>query len=449
MVFDADGVFDKRVNRLDSKVSQEVEQRIYADSSLNERINKIKYYGDADIEISPDEWFVFNDEEHTILGGFSEGHENETSIVIPYSVTIVGEGAFTHCESLTNVIIPNSVTSISSSAFSYCYSLTSITILDSVTSIGKDAFAGCTNLTIYCEQGSCADTFAKENNIPVKYTDIYIDKTVTANSENAVSSRAVFEAVSEAVSIAQSDSLQAISTSESANTTAQQAIANADNAVEIADQALFRSENADYTSRQAEGNARTALNLSKQAAETASKANTLADSAKEIAQSVRADADSGKFDGEKGEKGDKGDKGEQGIQGIQGEKGDDGKDGADYIITEADKEEIKSDVVETLTRSSTALPEMLDVNTIYDLGEQDALILNLPAGKLGDFIEVDFLSTQTPTTLTITASAGMSDYELIPDANTIYSLYFNWIRLDVENYGWGFGYAEYTRTVTE
>lgn len=148
----------------------------------------------------------------------------------------------------------------------------------------------------------------------------------------------------------------------------------------------------------------------------------IADNAIEIAQSVRADADNGVFNG---------------------------KDGADYIITEADKEEIKADVVETLTRSSTALPEMLDVNTIYDLGEQDALTLNLPSGKLGDFIEVDFLSTQTPTTLTITASAGMSDYELIPDANTIYSLYFNWIRLDAENYGWGFGYAEYTRTVTE
>ena len=223
----------------------------------------------------------------------------------------------------------------------------------------------------------------------------------------------------------------------------------ADEAKSDSSQAILTSENADYTSRQAEGNARNALNLSKQALNTALNSNTLADNAIEIAQSVRADADSGKFDGEKGEKGDKGDKGEQGIQGIQGEKGDDGKDGADYIITEADKEEIKSDVVETLTRSSTALPEMLDVNTIYDLGEQDALTLNLPAGKLGDFIEVDFLSTQTPTTLTITASSGMSDYELIPDANTIYSLYFNWIRLDAENYGWGFGYAEYTRTVLE
>ena len=215
---------------------------------------------------------------------------------------------------------------------------------------------------------------------------------------------------------------QAVLKSDNSNSLAQEAKEIAENAVEIADQALFRSENADYTSRQAEGNARNALNLSKQALNTALNSNTLADNAIEIAQSVRADADNGVFNG---------------------------KDGADYIITEADKEEIKSDVVETLTRSSTALPEMLDVNTIYDLGEQDALTIHLPSGKLGDFIEVDFLSTQTPTTLTITASSGISDYNLIPDANTIYSLYFNWIRLDVENYGWGFGYAEYTRTVTE
>ena len=201
-----------------------------------------------------------------------------------------------------------------------------------------------------------------------------------------------------------------------------------------------------YTKQEVEQKIDEVSDIAEQAVLTSDNSYSLAYDAKEIAQSVRADADSGKFDGEKGEKGDKGDKGEQGIQ---GEKGDDGKDGADYIITEADKEEIKADVVETLTRSSTALPEMLDVNTIYDLGEQDALTLNLPSGKLGDFIEVDFLSTQTPTTLTITASAGMSDYELIPDTNTIYSLYFNWIRLDVENYGWGFGYAEYTRTVTE
>lgn len=115
--------------------------------ALQERINKIKYYVDADIEISPDEWFVFNDEEHTILGGFSEGHENETSIVIPYSVTTIDDSAFYNCESLTSVTMPNSVTTIRRQAFGNCTHLTSVTISDGVTSIGDDAFRGCSSLT--------------------------------------------------------------------------------------------------------------------------------------------------------------------------------------------------------------------------------------------------------------------------------------------------------------
>lgn len=408
-----------------------------------------------------------------------------TDVNIGKGITAISEGMFVVCKSLEKISIPDGVTSIENRAFYNCTSLKIIIMPDSVTNIADDAFGNCNNLTIYCSQGSYADTYAKENNIPVKYTDIYIDKTVTAYSENAVSGGAVFEAVGEAVSIAKGratgyvfdtlagldawledidnmhrlvigDNLyiraidvpdywwdgeqkqqletQKVDLSEYYTKTeisakidevsdiADEAKEIAENAIEIADDAVFKSENAEYTSRQAEANARTALNSSKEALNTALNSKTLADNAIEIAQSVRTDADNGVFNGQ---------------------------DGADYIITEADKEEIKSDVVETLTRSSTALPEMLDVNTIYDLGEQDALTLNLPAGKLGDFIEVDFLSTQTPTTLTITASTGMSDYNLIPDANTIYSLYFNWIRLDVENYGWGFGYAEYTRTVTE
>ena len=114
---------------------------------LQERINKIKYYGDADIEISPDEWFVFNDEEHTVLGGLSEGHENETSIVIPYSVTAIDDSAFYNCESLTSVTMPNSVTTIRRQAFGDCTHLTSVTISDGVTSIGDNAFRGCSSLT--------------------------------------------------------------------------------------------------------------------------------------------------------------------------------------------------------------------------------------------------------------------------------------------------------------
>ena len=70
-----------------------------------------------------------------------------TSITIPNSVTSIGNYAFWDCYGLTSVTIPNSVTSIVDYVFSYCTGLTSITIPNSVTSIGDGAFSGCSGLT--------------------------------------------------------------------------------------------------------------------------------------------------------------------------------------------------------------------------------------------------------------------------------------------------------------
>ena len=69
-----------------------------------------------------------------------------TSVVIPNSVTSIGDGAFYGCTSLKNVTIPDSVITIGDSAFSGCTSLTSVIIPDSVTSIGSSAFSGCSSL---------------------------------------------------------------------------------------------------------------------------------------------------------------------------------------------------------------------------------------------------------------------------------------------------------------
>ena len=57
--------------------------------------------------------------------------------------------ALGYCRSLTNVIIPNSVTSIGNSTFSDCHSLISIAIPSGVTSINSNAFYSCYSLTKY------------------------------------------------------------------------------------------------------------------------------------------------------------------------------------------------------------------------------------------------------------------------------------------------------------
>ena len=121
----------------------------------------------------------------TSIGNFAFSDCNGlASITIPDSVTSIGDSAFSGCSGLTKVnvsnilfwlnitfgnsvanplyyahnlysngtlvtdlIIPDSVTSIGEYAFYGCSELTSITIPESVTSIGDYAFSGCSGLT--------------------------------------------------------------------------------------------------------------------------------------------------------------------------------------------------------------------------------------------------------------------------------------------------------------
>ena len=71
--------------------------------------------------------------------------------VVLTSGAAIPNQAFYYCENLIKIVIPDSVTSIGDYAFAYCNSLTEIVIPDSVTSIGEDAFYNCRDLIVYCE----------------------------------------------------------------------------------------------------------------------------------------------------------------------------------------------------------------------------------------------------------------------------------------------------------
>ena len=71
---------------------------------------------------------------------------NVEEIILPATLTTIGENAFSGCVNLKTVVIPQTVTGIGSNAFKGCSSLQTIAIPEKVTSINGSAFQECTNL---------------------------------------------------------------------------------------------------------------------------------------------------------------------------------------------------------------------------------------------------------------------------------------------------------------
>ena len=203
----------------------------YADKADKIKSERQKYYGDPNVVPSDESWFTVNDTGETIIGVTATGaaqselvfpyeingvkitklfggtNENDQTsksvlvsstvekivipgtiakistsafhnckslkdVVISAGVKDIGRNAFYFCSGLTSITIPDSVTSIGSRAFYFCNGLTNITIPNSVVSFGFGALYECLKLTIKCEQGSYAETYAKDNSIPIMYTDV-------------------------------------------------------------------------------------------------------------------------------------------------------------------------------------------------------------------------------------------------------------------------------------
>ncbi|MDR0447720.1 MAG: leucine-rich repeat domain-containing protein [Treponema sp.] len=83
----------------------------------------------------------------TEIGDYAfSGCERLTDIIIPPRVTSIGNGAFFECKSLASIDIPFGVTSIGARTFYECGSLTKVSLPAGLRSIGSRAFFGCTSL---------------------------------------------------------------------------------------------------------------------------------------------------------------------------------------------------------------------------------------------------------------------------------------------------------------
>lgn len=112
-------------------------------------------------------------------------NNNLKNVVLPNTITNIGQGAFYSCDNLLELTIPMdaSITSIGTSAFYNCYNLKSINIPSTIVSLGANAFYGCSSLETAtvgegCKMGNLPDDLfngcssLKSFNLPERVTSI-------------------------------------------------------------------------------------------------------------------------------------------------------------------------------------------------------------------------------------------------------------------------------------
>ena len=116
-------------------------------------IKNIQYYGDKDITPSDESYFIVNETGETITGLTGDV---PAELVIPYEINGIEITTLENSSnksildgftsSISKIVLPNTISKIGNYAFNNCSSLTSINIPDGVKTIGADAFDGCTGL---------------------------------------------------------------------------------------------------------------------------------------------------------------------------------------------------------------------------------------------------------------------------------------------------------------
>lgn len=102
-----------------------------------------KYKGGQTEAVIPDDIDGVPVEE---IGFYAFEAQPVTSVTIPDTVKVIGEGAFIDCASLTSIKLPTALETIERGAFAGCTALTEITVPEEVKEIKRGAFASCASM---------------------------------------------------------------------------------------------------------------------------------------------------------------------------------------------------------------------------------------------------------------------------------------------------------------
>ena len=141
--------------------------------------------------------FTFGDSVQVIPAYLCKWMNKIETIVIPATVTSIGQAAFMYCKGIKSLVFPQGIKTVATSVLEGCTALEEVMIPSSVTAINQDAFYGCSALRAihnyaYTPQTITERTVNSVNKqtcilyVPIDYIDLYQAKAVWCDFRNII-----------------------------------------------------------------------------------------------------------------------------------------------------------------------------------------------------------------------------------------------------------------------